>query len=216
MQNEERLIMVVGAISALVISALITTFLILVATASTHHVSYAMAAQDYLGVIREPEMVAEELTRESEVEEDDQEDIEEQEGIFDEILIEADESYISNEQEIIEQVNYEPEEWDGSVINPSDGKIYGPSGYETFYNLPMEGVVELMREMGYDEESYPYWVREDGAKMFGPYVMVAADLSMRPKGNVLECSLGTAMVCDTGLFVYDDPYQLDVAVTWVV
>ena len=61
----------------------------------------------------------------------------------------------------------------------------------------MNGVISIMRGMGYTEEEYPYWVREDGCKMFGPYIMVAANLSIRPKGTILPCSLGTAIVVDT-------------------
>ena len=99
-------------------------------------------------------------------------------------------------------------------LNAFHGVCNGPSGKETYYNLPMSGVVRIMRQKGYDEQTYPYWVREDGVKMFGNYIMVAADLSTRPKGTILECSLGTAMVVDTGGFVNTNPMQLDVAVTW--
>lgn len=99
-------------------------------------------------------------------------------------------------------------------LNAFHGVCNGPSGKETYYNLPMSGVVKIMRRKGYDEQSYPYWVREDGVKMFGEYVMVAADLSTRPKGTILECSLGTAMVVDTGEFVNTNPMQLDIAVSW--
>lgn len=99
-------------------------------------------------------------------------------------------------------------------LDPFHGVFDGPSGKETYYNLPMSGVVRIMRKKGYDEQSYPYWVREDGVKMFGDYIMVAADLTTRPKGTILECSLGTAMVVDTGEFVDTNPTQLDIAVAW--
>lgn len=99
-------------------------------------------------------------------------------------------------------------------LSPSAGVCYGPSGKETYYNLNMDGVVSIMRSMGYDEANYPYWVREDGCKMFGPYIMVAANLSIRPKGTILPCSLGTAIVVDTGGFASVDTTQLDVATTW--
>lgn len=99
-------------------------------------------------------------------------------------------------------------------LDPFHGVFHGPSGKETYYNLPMSGVVKIMRRKGYDEQSYPYWVRDDGVKMFGEYIMVAADLSTRPKGTILECSLGTAMVVDTGEFVNTNPMQLDIAVAW--
>ena len=71
-----------------------------------------------------------------------------------------------------------------------------------------------MRELGYSEEEYPYWVRDDGCKMLGDYVMVAADLGIRPKGTILETSLGTAIVVDTGSFARYDSTMLDIAVSW--
>ena len=104
--------------------------------------------------------------------------------------------------------------WDGEVITPSSGVANGPSGFETYYNLPMGGVVSIMRNLGYDEESYPYWVRDDGCKMLGDYIMVAANLELRPYGTVLPCSRGMAIVCDTGTFAASNPYQLDIAVSW--
>ena len=67
---------------------------------------------------------------------------------------------------------------------------------------------------GYSEEDYPYWVREDGVKMLGSYVMVAANYEIRPKGTIIESSLGYAIVCDTGGFAKKNPTQIDVAVTW--
>lgn len=105
-------------------------------------------------------------------------------------------------------------QWDGEVLNSFNGVANGPSGYETYYNLPMGGVVAIMRDLGYDETSYPYWVREDGVKMLGDYVMVAANLDERPYGTILPSSLGMAIVCDTGTFAMSNPTQLDIAVDW--
>lgn len=110
-----------------------------------------------------------------------------------------------------EQVTYS---WSGQVLSPQAGVVQGPSGKETYYNLDMSGVVSIMRDMGYDEANYPYWIRNDGCKMLGDCIMVAADLNLRPRGSVIECSLGTALVCDTGGFAASNPYQLDIAVTW--
>lgn len=102
-----------------------------------------------------------------------------------------------------------------SHLTKSAGVFNGPSGYETYYNLNMNGVVRIMRSLGYSEaDGWVYWVRDDGVKMFGNYVMVAADLSRRPKGTILESSLGTAIVVDTGSFVASNPNQLDIAVAW--
>ena len=99
-------------------------------------------------------------------------------------------------------------------ITKERGGCYGPSGVETYYNLYMGNCVNYMRELGFSEEEYPYWVREDGAKMLGNYVMVAANWKIRPKGTILETSLGTAIVVDTGEFVTDYPYNVDIAVDW--
>ena len=115
-----------------------------------------------------------------------------------------------NAEESVEEEFY----WDGQVITPQSGVADGPSGYETYYNLPMGGVVNIMRGLGYDEESYPYWEREDGCKMLGDYIMVAANLNVRPYGTILPCSRGMAIVCDTGDFAYGNPEQLDIAVNW--
>lgn len=92
----------------------------------------------------------------------------------------------------------------------------GPSGKETFYNLNMNTVVGYMRDLGFSEEEYPYWVREDGAKMLGDYIMVAADLNIRPRGTIIDTSLGKAIVCDTGSFVETNPEQVDIAVDWTI
>ena len=104
--------------------------------------------------------------------------------------------------------------WTGPKLTKSAGVVYGPSGKETYYNLPMGGIVSSMRNAGYSEADYPYWVRDDGVKMLGQYVMVAAAYSIRPKGTIVESSLGPAIVCDTGGFANSNPTQLDIAVTW--
>ena len=94
------------------------------------------------------------------------------------------------------------------------GSCYGPSGRETYYNLPMGGVISVMRGMGFSEKKYPYWIRDDGAKMLGRYVMVAANLGVRPRGTTVETSLGTGLVCDTGGFAAYDSTQVDIATAW--
>lgn len=97
------------------------------------------------------------------------------------------------------------------VLNRTLGTVMGPSGKETFYNLDMSGVIAIMQNMGYYAD---YWVREDGVKMYGDYIMVAADLSIRPKGTIVQTSLGMGIVVDTGGFAATNPYQLDIATTW--
>lgn len=99
-------------------------------------------------------------------------------------------------------------------LTKSGGVFAGPSGKETYYNLPMGRCIQIMRDMGYSVEEYPYWIREDGAKMLGEYVMCAAELSSRPKGTILETSLGMAIVVDTGSFAVSNPTMLDMCVDW--
>lgn len=106
--------------------------------------------------------------------------------------------------------------WTGPVLTKSKGINYGPQGKETYYNLPMQGVVKIMRRAGFSEDEYPYWVRNDGCKMLGPYIMIAANQSHWPLGSVVETSLGYGLVCDTGSFIYmhDGWSWIDIAVSW--
>ena len=101
--------------------------------------------------------------------------------------------------------------WNGPVLSRSKGSVYGPSGKETYYNLNMSGCVRNMNRRGY---YYDVWVRDDGVKMFGDYIMCAANLGVHPFGSLVECSLGTCIVVDTGGFAAGNPNQLDIAVTW--
>lgn len=120
------------------------------------------------------------------------------------------------EEELIKkqaEANYEPPKttYNGEKLTPAKGRINGPSGQETYYNLDMSGVVNIMRGMGNNDQ---YWVREDGVKMLGDYVMVAASFNIRPRGSLVETSLGMGIVCDTGGFAHANPTQIDIAVTW--
>ena len=123
----------------------------------------------------------------------------------------AAEAAVDEGTEVSDASASQSEGWDGAVLTPSAGVVYGPSGKETYYNLNMSGVVDIMRSMGNNDE---YWVREDGVKMLGDYVMCAANLSVHPRGSLVESSLGTCIVCDTGGFAASNPNQLDIAVTW--
>ena len=104
--------------------------------------------------------------------------------------------------------------WRGPVLTERAGTIQGPSGKETYYNLPMQGVVNRMRRLGYDAENYPYYIREDGAKCLGPYILCAASFEIRPIGTILETSRGKAIVADTGSFARSNPTQIDLAMQW--
>ncbi|MBO7664688.1 G5 domain-containing protein [Candidatus Saccharibacteria bacterium] len=79
---------------------------------------------------------------------------------------------------------------------------------ETYYDLPMSGV------MGFCGQS-SYSIREDGVKVDPDgYVIVAADLSRYPRCSVVETSLGLGKVYDTGTFVFKNPEQFDIATDW--
>lgn len=102
--------------------------------------------------------------------------------------------------------------WTGSKLTAYKGVNYGPSGKETYYNLPMNGVISIMRSMGNTDK---YWVRSDGCKMLGDYIMVAADLSKHPRGSIIQTSLGEAIVADTGDFVKNGSgVSVDIATAW--
>ena len=104
--------------------------------------------------------------------------------------------------------------YSGTVLTAYAGRIQGPSGEETYYNQDLSDVISRMRSMGFDSDSYPYWVRSDGCKMLGDYIICAANLDVHPRGTTVESSLGTCLVCDTGGFAEYNIYQLDIATTW--
>ena len=117
-------------------------------------------------------------------------------------------SNVSYQTEPVQTYSYQN---DGSCLTPSGGVYYGPTGKETYYNLDMNGVVSNAQAQGIQGE---YWVREDGVKMYGDYVIVAANLDTHPRGSTVETSLGTGIVLDTGGFAASDPNQVDIAVDW--
>lgn len=100
------------------------------------------------------------------------------------------------------------------VLNARDGVAHGPSGKEKYYNLPMDKVIQIMRDKGYTEEDYPYIIRGDGVKCLGDYVIVAASFERYHRGQIIETSLGQGIVCDTGEFAIDNPEMIDIAVDW--
>lgn len=99
-------------------------------------------------------------------------------------------------------------------LTKSAGIFEGPSGKETYYNLPMGRCINNMRDMGYTVEEYPYWIREDGCKCLGGFVMCASNNSYRPKGTIIETSLGMAIVVDSCVAANSNPTMLDMCVDW--
>ena len=79
---------------------------------------------------------------------------------------------------------------------------------ETYYDLPMSGV------MGFCGKS-SYSVREDGVKVDDDgFIIIAANLSRYPRCSVVETSLGAGKVYDTGGFATGNPEQFDIATDW--
>lgn len=80
---------------------------------------------------------------------------------------------------------------------------------ETYYNLNMSKVVSRADEaLGM---TGLYWVREDGVKMYGPWVIVAAHPSVT-RYSMVQTSLGDGIVLD--VHTTGDKNLYDIAVTW--
>jgi hypothetical protein len=123
-------------------------------------------------------------------------------------------AYISSEfiQNTLPEEDTYNYDWTGEKLNRHDGTANGPSGKETYYNLNMSRCIYYMQQLGYYEH---YWVRSDGTKMYGKYICCAADLKQHPKGSLVETSLGTGIVVDTGDFTTNGSgVALDIATAW--
>lgn len=172
-----------------------TTTEVCIENVTTQSISEAVTAEDFL------EEETTEVTTEAPMEE----------TVVKAIEMGSEEAYIPE----IPATEEQPETYNESILTPSKGVNYNSTGYkETYYNLSMDGVIDIMRNCGFDESTYPYWVREDGVKMLGDYVMVAANLDRHPRGSLIHTSLGLGIVCDTGSFAIDNPSQIDIAVDW--
>jgi len=115
---------------------------------------------------------------------------------------------------LIEQEE-EPEvqEWTGPKLTQSTGRIQGPEAEETWYNLQMGKCIDIMRDLGYSVEEYPFWIRSDGCKMLGEYIMVGANTYSIPKGTIVNTSLGKGIVADHCVAAQSKNLY-DIAVTW--
>ena len=99
----------------------------------------------------------------------------------------------------------------GPHLTPESGTFTFEGHTETYYNLPMDVVVQVAQSKGIAGE---YHVRSDGAKMIGDYIMVAADYSVHPYGSLVNTSLGMGIVVDTGGFIAWNPQNIDISCAW--
>lgn len=93
--------------------------------------------------------------------------------------------------------------YSSGVLTPSGGVNSFNGNTETYYNLDMSGVISNAQSMGIQGN---YWVRDDGVKMYGDYVIVA---SQHDKGTIIDTSLGTGIVLD-----YCPAGTVDIATAW--
>ena len=117
------------------------------------------------------------------------------------------------EEVTVEEILTEDIETPYSVLNKRMGVNYFNGQKETYYNLRMTGVIRLLDDMGIPHGEY--WIRDDGAKMLGDYIMLATDTNRIPKGTIWETSLGRGMIVDhcSGSESYPGVW-IDVAVNW--
>lgn len=98
------------------------------------------------------------------------------------------------------------------TLNATLGTICYNGHKETYYNLPMEKVVENAHKHGIYGQ---YWLREDGVKMYGHYVICAVPFDIYPYGTCgIETSLGEGIALDTGAFAQENKDQIDIATGW--
>lgn len=106
------------------------------------------------------------------------------------------------------------------VLSWSGGRIRDSWGHdETYYNMDMANIVGSLNKhargkYGLDDDA-DYWERSDGVKMYGKkggtsYVIVAADLSVWPRGSLVMTTAGPGIVADTGV----SGKHFDIAVNW--
>ena len=95
-----------------------------------------------------------------------------------------------------------------AVLTAGLGKVTYQGHVETWYDLPMQKVVQRAQNMGIPCE---YWVRVDGVKMFGPWVIVAAHPS-KIRYTRVQTSLGEGIILDT----HEMPNEelIDIATEW--
>ena len=98
-------------------------------------------------------------------------------------------------------------------LNKRDGVKYYNGTKETYYNLDMKRIyAKADANFG---SHHKKWIRDDGVKMYGPYVVLAVPFDVYPYGTTdIPTSLGLGIALDTGEFAETNKNQIDVAVDW--
>lgn len=94
------------------------------------------------------------------------------------------------------------------VLTATLGRIQSGDHIETWYDLPMGKVVANAQAAGIPCE---YWVRADGCKMFGEWIIVASHPSIT-RYSIVETSLGPGIVLDR--HTAGDVNLYDIATDW--
>lgn len=94
------------------------------------------------------------------------------------------------------------------ILTARAGKITCNGHTETWYDLPMDKVIQRAKDMGIPAE---YWVREDGVKMMNQWVIVAAH-SSKIRYTRVQTSLGEGIILD--YHTCPDPELYDIATAW--
>ncbi|MBQ1295606.1 MAG: hypothetical protein IIY21_16290 [Clostridiales bacterium] len=95
------------------------------------------------------------------------------------------------------------------ILTASLGRITFNGHTETWYDLPMDRVIQEADAM--IGVSDMYYIREDGVKMYGPWVIVASHPSV-PRYSFVDTSLGLGIVLDR--HEMPDKNLYDIATDW--
>ena len=99
------------------------------------------------------------------------------------------------------------------TLTKKGGVNYYKGQKETYYNLDMTKIyAKADKNFG---SHHKKWVRNDGVKMYGPYVILAVPFDVYPYGTTdIPTSLGLGIALDTGTFANENKNQVDIAVNW--
>ena len=102
---------------------------------------------------------------------------------------------------------------EASVLTKRGGVNYYKGTKETYYNLDMTRIyAKADANFG---TWHKKWVRDDGVKMYGPYVVLAVPFDVYPYGTTdIPTSLGLGIALDTGTFAETNKNAIDIAVNW--